>query len=84
MSRGLGDVYKRQVRMIGAIEAKKKKMMTIGMINVIVYDTITMTRMLTNDLSMTTSLFNQSNSQKKSLATTTIAMGSAILTIWKI
>ena len=70
--------------MIEVIEAKMKKKMIIGMINVIVYDTITMTRMLTNDLSMTTSLFNQSNSQKKSLATTTIAMGSAILTIWKI
>ena len=70
--------------MSGAIEAKKKKKMMISMINVIVYDTITMTRMLTNDLSMTTSLFNQSNSQKRSLATTAIAMGSAILTIWKI
>ena len=70
--------------MIGAIEAKKKKKMMIGMINVIVYDTVTMTRMLTNDPSMTTSLFNQSNSQKRSLATTAIAMGSAILTIWKI
>ena len=72
--------------MTGVIEGKMKKKTMIGTINVITYDTVTMTRMPTNDLSMTTSPFNQSNSQKKNLATAiaTVTTASAISTIWKI